>query len=844
MEYDNFGQENIFSAPLESTALSISFEVWMLAFFIAFITALLIIFSLRIIRFFITRNEYNDHTVYLVRLPKDRDPSKSNQEYRLEELHEEIARAETIFASIGGLPVEKGLKTFIFGRKDNFSFELVASQSKIAFYVISPQKYCEYIEQQIQAHYPAATMEPVSDYNIFSPKSESIITVLKTKRVSLFPIKTYKSHDTDPMNALINVLSKLKENEGLAIQYCVQSAKKNWHRKSSELVQKAHELNSLEKALRTFGIIKVLHWIGDLINFATPQKDQNQFDRRGEQRGLTAMESEALKGIEEKNSKAGLNVNIRIVVSAITKEQARIYLQNITNAFSQYNSYEYGNSIINRPKAATQRALMKRYIYRYFNPRESFLLNTEELASLFHFPLKNAETPNILWLEAKLAPAPNNVPTNGILLGHNVYRGIKKPIHILPEDRLRHMYIIGKSGGGKSVFMGNIAIQDVLNGDGVCVLDPHGDFVDEVLRHVPPERAEDVIIFDPSDLERPLGLNLLEYDPKYPEQKSFAINEMIGVLDKLYDLKTSGGPMFELYMRNAMLLVMDDPTQGATLMDIPSVLANAEFRKARLEKCKDPTVVAFWREQAEKAGGEASLENIVPYITSKLTQFISNDMMRPIIGQQKSAFNFREIMDNQKILLVKLSKGTIGDMNAYLLGMIIVGKILMAALSRTNLAEDKRVPFYLHIDEFQNFTTNSIATILSEARKYGLGLTVVHQYIGQLTANNDTTIKDAVFGNVGTIISLRVGSEDAEFLEKEFAPVFNQFDLVNVEMFTSYIKLLAHQQALKPFSMKNPPPRGPGNPELVEKIRTLSRLKYGKHKEIIEAEINQKAANK
>ena len=837
MDYNTFEQTNTsLGTPLKNTELFISVNEWLFPIISLFVFALFLVFLLRIIRYFVTKNQYHDHIVYLVRLPKDKNPNQ-NTDYRKEELHEEIAKAETIFASIGGLPIESNLKTLIFGRQDHFSFELVASQSKIAFYTICPRKYSDYIEQQIQAHYPSATMEEVSDYNIFSPNSESIITTLKTKRINAFPIKTYKSHDADPMNALINILSKLKESEGLAIQFCVQSAKRNWHKRSSELVQKAHEHNSLDKALKTYSTLKVLNWLGDLINFALPKKDPTTPQTPLETRGLTAMEQEALKGIEEKNSKAGLNTNIRIVVAANTKEQAKIYLHNITNAFSQYNLYEYGNSIINKPKITSQKTLMKRFIYRYFNQRESFLLNTEELASLFHFPLKNAETPNILWLDAKLAPAPTNIPTEGILLGHNIYRGVKKPIHILPEDRLRHMYIIGKSGGGKSKFIANMAIQDILNGDGACVIDPHGDLIDEVLERIPPERAEDVVLFNPADLERPLGLNLLEYDPNFPEQKSFAINEMIGILDKLYDLKASGGPMFELYMRNAMLLVMDDPTEGSTLMEIPKVLANAEYRKQKLEKCKDPTVVEFWKEQAEKAGGEASLENIVPYITSKLTQFISNDMMRPIIGQQKSSLNFREIMDSQKILLVKLPKGAIGNMNAYLLGMVVVGKILMAALGRTNIAEKDRLPFYLYIDEFQNFTTNSISTILSEARKYGLGLTVAHQYIGQLAVNNDTTIKDAIFGNVGTMITLRIGAEDAEFLEKEFAPVFNSFDLINVEMFTSYIKLLVHQQGLKPFSMKNPISPIPANPELAEKIRTLSRLKYGKHKEIVDAEI-------
>jgi hypothetical protein len=386
-----------------------------------------------------------------------------------------------------------------------------------------------------------------------------------------------------------------------------------------------------------------------------------------------------------------------------------------------------------------------------------------------------------------------------------------------------------------------MAVQDIENGEGVCVLDPHGDLISDILERIPPERAEDVVIFSPGDLDRPIGLNLLEYDPEYPEQKSFVINEMIGIFDKLYDLKATGGPMFEHYMRNALLLIMDDPESGSTLMEVPKVLADENFRKMKLESCSNPTVVDFWKTEAEKAGGEAALANIVPYITSKLTSFVSNEMMRPIIGQQKSAFNVRDIMDNQKILLIDLPKGIVGEMNAYLLGMIVVGKILMASLSRANMDPKKRKDFYLYIDEFQNFTTDSISQILSEARKYNLNLIIAHQYIGQLSKNQDTSIKDAVFGNVGTMISFKVGSDDSEFLVKEFSPVFNEYDLINIGKGTAYLKLLVDNTSSKPFSIQTIwPVMGVSRPEIAEKIRSLSKFKYGKDRRVIEAEISKR----
>jgi hypothetical protein len=519
-----------------------------------------------------------------------------------------------------------------------------------------------------------------------------------------------------------------------------------------------------------------------------------------------------------------------------------MYLSNIANALSEYNHYEYGNSFNTKPHYGSQDAILRAFVHRNFREKESFLLNAEELAGIYHFPLKNTETPNILWLTAKHAPAPSDAPSEGILLGHNTYRGVKKEIRIKRGDRRRHTYIVGKSGVGKSKFIAGMAIQDILNGEGVGVLDPHGDLIDDILARIPPHRAEDVVVFAPADIERPLGLNLIEYDERYPEQKTFVINEVIKIFDKLYDLRSTGGPMFEQYMRNALLLVMSDPDSGSTLMETPRVLSDPDFRNLKLERCGDPTVVEFWREQAEKAGGDAALANIVPYITSKLTQFISNDMMRPIISQQKSSFNVRDIMDKQKILLIDLSKGQVGDMNAYLLGLIIVGKILMSALSRSDMPEEKRKDFYLYIDEFQNFITDSVNTILSEARKYGLNLIMAHQYLGQLTQNNDTSIRDAVFGNVGTWITFKIGMDDAEMLEKEFSPVFNQYDLINVEKYTTYVKLLIDNTASRPFSMHTlwPPPAGREQPGMPAKIRNLSRLKYGRDKSMAEAEINKR----
>lgn len=815
-----------------SPVLILQFAAALLALFI------LLLIARAAIRIFGLGRTHFKHRLFLIKLPKEK-PKDDERETTPQQLKEEIAKGETIFASIGGLRAQGGFMSWLLGRDDHFSFEIVAEHGKIYFYAVAPEKHALYLEKQITAHYPDAVLEEVLDYNAFNPQGYVSAAYLKTKNNPVLSLKTYEKMTVDPLNSIINVLSKLEKDESVSIQYVVRSAPPGWHHASKRTSVMINRYGSVWHGLRASSLFWSLY-------YATfpPKSAAQKASQPGMQtmKYLTQVEQDMLKMIEEKNLKAGLEVNLRVVACAPTREKANYYLENLSNTYNEYNNYNYGNNF-SRIYTANQPEIIEDFIYRRFKEKLNFLLGTEELTSLYHLPLKGTETPNIVWLTSRIAPAPATLPEEGISLGNNVYRGVKREIRIARADRRRHTYIIGKSGVGKSVLLCNMAVQDIQNGEGVCVVDPHGDLIADILDRIPPERAEDVIVFSPGDLERPMALNLLEYDQKYPEQKSFVINEMIGIFDKLYDLKATGGPMFEQYMRNAMLLIMDDPETGSTLMEIPKVLADEEFRKLKLSRCKNQPVVDFWRKEAEKAGGEAALANIVPYITSKLTSFISNDMMRPIIGQQESAFSLREIMDKQKILLIDLPKGVVGEMNAYLLGMILVGKILMAALSRTDMPSAERKDFYLYIDEFQNFTTNSICQILSEARKYALNLVIAHQYIGQLSKNNNTEIKDAVFGNVGTMISFKIGSEDAEFLVKEFAPVFNEYDLINVDKGMACLKLLVDNSAARPFSLKTIwPILGTKTAGIAAKIRSLSRLKYGQNSLLVEAEIRRRTS--
>ncbi len=432
-----------------------------------------------------------------------------------------------------------------------------------------------------------------------------------------------------------------------------------------------------------------------------------------------------------------------------------------------------------------------------------------------------------------MAAAPLELPHDGLLLGTNTFRGTTTDVRIDEQDRLRHLYVIGQTGTGKTSFMKTLIEADIKAGRGVCFIDPHGNDILDVLAAVPPERYEDVIYFDPAYIERPFGLNLLEYDPAHPEQKTFIVNELLAIFRRLYgDVPESMGPAFEQYFRNATLLVMEDPASGSTLLDIARVLSDAEFRNLKLAKSNNPVVNQFWTKIATQAEGEASLQNIVPYITNKFDDFTANDFMRPIVGQQESSFKFRDIIDGKKILLVNLSKGRLGERNANLLGLIIVGKLFMAALSRADDPRGTFPPFFLYIDEFQNITTDSIPGILSEARKYKLALTIAHQFLAQV----DEKIRDAVFGNVGSMAIFRVGEEDGEFFAKQFAPVFGARDFVNIENYNAYLRLLARGVPQKPFNIKTLPPVV-GNPDQIDDLRQLSYLTYGRDRATIEASI-------
>jgi hypothetical protein len=723
------------------------------------------------------------------------------------------------------------LKKMIYG-SPSISLEIAnsAKSEEIVFFIAVPRKFRENIEKQIHSFFPYASLEKTTDFNIFYPGSKTEASMIKLKNEFALPIRTYENQEMDPLNAIANALSKLDTtNEGAAIQLVLRPAGTTWRAEGRRIAHEMQQGKRLSDVNKSF-IRKVGGELGSVaLSVITPAKKDDPISNDKKTVQLTPEEQELVKSIEKKASKTGFETNIRLVASAASSERAQEILAHIENAFSQYENADTNCFQVRR---GDKKTIAFDFIFRNFKSEEKIILGVEEISSIFHIPISTTEAPKIKWLKSNASAPPIDIPKEGIILGFNDYRGVKTTVRISDKDRRRHLYAIGQTGTGKSNFLQEMAKQDAREGRGFCFIDPHGDAIEDILTAIPKERAEDVVVFDPADVERPFGLNMLEYDPAHPEQMTFVINEMIGIFDQLYDLKATGGPMFEQYMRNAMFLVMSDPDSGSTLLEISKVLSDEEFRAMKLSRCTNQTVIDFWTKEAEKAGGEAALANMVPYITSKLTPFISNDMMRPIISQQKSTINFRDIMDNKKILLIALSKGKIGEINARLLGMVVVGKILMAALGRTDTPEDSRVDFHLYLDEFQNVTTNSIAQILSEARKYRLCLVLAHQFIAQLKEE----ISKAVFGNVGSMVSFRVGPEDGEFLEKQFAPTFKAQDLVNVDNYNGFARILVNNVLTKPFNLMTFPP-SVGNQEIANAIKELSRLTYGRDRHIVNQEI-------
>ncbi len=760
--------------------------------------------------------------LYEIYLPEE-DKDKKDKSFK-----ELVSSMEQFYAGMTSIKGDKSGKEY-------FTFEIAVSEkdNDIILYCAVPDDKKSIFKKQLLSIFPEAIInEQRDDYNIFVENGTCVGSRAKFEKKSVFPIKTYENFDYNPLNIILNSLSKIeKDGEGAAIQFVIDPGDQGILEKYKTALKDLQRGKSEKDALNVpiTASKSVTKTTKDIFKEVAAG-----FDKKDEGQGETNQET--IEAVKEKISAQIMRMNLRIVASAQTKERAEAILREIESSFNQFENVS-GNSInFETMEKKGLKKLERDFIFRKFNKKEILPLNIKEIISLVHIPSGGISSTSLFkQLSFKTAPAPKDIKEEGILLGVNNYQGQETKINLSEEDRLRHFYTIGQTGTGKTTLLKNMINQDIKNGEGLCMIDPHGADVEDILKNIPQERCEDVIYFDPAYMEKSMGLNMFEYNPDYPEQKTFVVNEIFNIFQKLYaNVPESMGPMFEQYFRNAAALILEDPESGSTLLDISRVLSDDAFREFKLSKSNNPIVNQFWQGIATQTTGESQLSNIVPYITSKTDVFAANDIMRPIIGQQKSSFDFKNIMDEKKILLVNLSKGRLGELNSHLLGLIVVGKILMAALSRTN-APNNYSPFYLYIDEFQNVTTSSITTILSEARKYQLSLNIAHQFIAQL--NDD--IRDAVFGNVGSMAAFRVGSEDAEFLEKKLEPTFTAKDLISIENRNAIVSMLVDGQPTKPFNIETMAPEK-GDDLQVEKLKQLSYLKYGRDRDIVESEIRKK----
>ena len=760
--------------------------------------------------------------------PSSEDVEKGGRDER--DFNEEVLSQAQVMYNIIASTATKGFKSKVYGQR-HISFEIVARQGLVHYYTVVPTVLIDVVRQAVAAAYPSARLQEVKEHNIFNQAgriSGVIGGEFTLKKEYMYPIATYEESKRDASRALLNALSAADREDGVAIQMLMRPAREGWTKNSISMSKQIRE--GKEKKAGVGGMTGALAPRDIMEALWKPPEAGEKKAEEGKQ--LNSLDQAKMEAIEAKTRYPGYEVLIRVIVSSNTAARSQGLLKNVVAAFALFDSPTYNGFKFSVSKNIEQ--LVNSYIFRFF-PQDvgQNILNSVELATLFHLPSQTSiPTSKVERQMSKQVDGPTQIMDEGVLLGYNEFRGTKKSIRLSTNDRRRHTYIIGQTGTGKSVLLENIAYQDMLDGRGFAFVDPHGDSVEALLGKVPKERVEDVIYFNPSDMTNPIGLNMFEFDN--PDQKDFLVQEAINMLYGLYDPGRTGivGPRLEHIFRNCALLLMSDPA-GGTFIDIPKLLVDPEFMKSKLKYVTDQTVLDFWTKEFPASQRSNEAGEVISWVVSKFGPFISNDAMRNIIGQTKSGFNLRDIMDNKKILLVNLSKGRMGELNSKLLGIIFVMKFQAAAMGRADVPESQREDFCLFVDEFQNFATDSFESILSEARKYRLNLVLGNQFMTQLTDK----IREAIIGNVGTVISGRIGITDAEILVKKFAPTFETEDLTKMPNHQSITSVMISNVPSAPFSMSWVPPMGQSNTQLSDALKRLSAAKYGRPRAQVEKAI-------
>lgn len=764
----------------------------------------------------------------LIHLPPPSDDTDVGSRDIRDVTDENISKAEFIYSIIAST-FRKGFRNQFYGQR-HIGFEIVCINGFVNLYASVPVNMVEVVKQALVSAYPSTRIEEVADYNLFN-KVGGIAGViggeLTLKDKFGYPIATYRDIKRDPMQSVLNALSSLDKEDGVGIQILIRPALDGWRKEASSLASKKRKGEKSRE-----GGAAAFWWVRQLFVALTKPPEDKSSESKPLGSDLSSHEQEVLDAVDAKTKHPGFETSIRIIVSSNMSQKSQAILANVVASFSLYDAP--GRNGFKWSLANNIEEFTTSYIMRFFPQNHNKnILNSVELATLFHFPQQDdIPTSQLTRQDSKQVDGPRNVPEHGLLLGYNVFRGVKKPIRLALEDRQRHVYAVGQTGTGKSTFLENLALQDMLMGNGFAFIDPHGDVAEKLLAMVPKERTEDVIYFCPADTDFPLGLNVFE--AYTDDEKDFVIQEVLNVLHKLYDPNNQGimGPRYDHIFRNAALTIMAGP-DGGSFIDIPKLFRDKEYVKQKLQYVTDTNVLDFWQKEMPQAQRSNEFGEVVSWFVSKFGAFLSNSMMRNIIGQTKSSFNLRDIMDNKKILIVNLSKGRTGDLNSKLLGMIFVMKFQAAAMSRASIPEEERVDFCLYVDEFQNFSTDSFATIMSEARKYRLNLIVANQFTTQLTEE----IRDAVFGNIGTTVAFRIGQNDVDVLSRYFQPLFDADDLLRIPNRNTIVRTLIGGVPTQAFSMATIPPLGSPNKELGDALKQLSAAKYGRPRAIVDKEI-------
>ena len=738
--------------------------------------------------------------------------------------------AEQLFASLHGILRDNKELRLSGGHQEHISFEIASVNGQIRFYVWVPKTLQSFVEGQIYSQYPTVQIHQADeDYTEHERDHEvAYSTELTLTTDEFLPIRTFQNFEVDPLAGITGTLAKLETTgEELWIQVLVRPIPDDWQNAADRYINSIK--NGRMFSLPGFG--GSMQWLIGVLGalWQPPEQGANQSTAVE----LSDRDKTRISEAEKKATKLGYEVKIRLVYMGESQTNAKLRMQALVGTFKQFNSTNLNG--FHAVKSAFGKEFIDKYRKRSFIG-DGFILNIEELASVFHLPHTNVETPNIVWASSKTAEPPSKLP---VLTGEDVnddqisafgvtnFRGISHQFGMLRYDRSRHVYIIGQTGAGKSGLLELFALSDIFHNQGYAIIDPHGDFAINNMKFIPGSRLNDVIYFNPADTAYPLGFNPLEVTN--PNQKTNISSEIIGVLKRIFG--DSWGPRLEYILRYTILALLDRPE--ATMLDITRMLTDKEFRKETLTYCQDTVVLQFWNVEFASWNDKFVAEAIAP-VLNKVGAFTANPIIRNIIGQPKSTFNIRQIMDEGKILIVNLSKGLIGEDNAAILGSFLVTKIQLAAMSRSDIPDVRdRRPFYLYVDEFQNFATDSFATILSEARKYGLNLTVANQYISQMS----DTVRDAVFGNVGTMISFRVSADDAPILAKQFEPNFESIDLLQMHNRNFVVNMVIGGEKTPAFSARTlelPPSQADNTPHIIEHSRRM----YSRNREDVEKEID------